>query len=116
MSEYNRRNALRGYYPRHVLVRELGFPSYAEYLKSEKWAEIRSAVLNENSDCRVCRRPANQVHHLKYTKANLSGENRDDLVGICKECHFLVEYDEDGDKRTIGEARKAFHKMARRYR
>lgn len=86
----------------------MGFDSYKAYLASDLWKKIRSAQLAEHPNCFGCRRPANQVHHGKYTYCNLSGINRLHLISSCGGCHFRSEFTADGRKRTLSRANKAF--------
>jgi hypothetical protein len=73
---------------RDVLVRALGFSSYAAYLSSDLWARIRKRVLSGGgTKCAVCRGKSIGVHHERYTAANLSGNDYLWLVPICDYCH-----------------------------
>ncbi|MGY5851469.1 HNH endonuclease [Salegentibacter sp. F14] len=60
---------------------------YREYLKSDKWQEIRKLVLERDDyKCRKCNiKPATAVHHLTYN--NVGNEKLSELISICDECH-----------------------------
>ena len=83
------------YAERNDFIRSLGFESYAAYLASDLWAGIRRRVLKKSRRCWVCkrRRRAKQVHHERYTEANLKGESLAGLRPICPGCHLLIEFD-----------------------
>lgn len=79
------------YLERWKIVRSLGFQDYKDYLQSELWSSIRRKVLRKASGkCSMCEGRANQVHHRKYTKKNLSGDSMDGLLASCEECHELL--------------------------
>ena len=73
--------------------------SYKRYLKSDKWDTIRNAVIErDNYQCAICSSPDNlHVHHLTYE--NVVNEKDEDLVTLCKGCHFKefdqIEKDQD---------------------
>ncbi len=64
-----------------------GYADYEEYLRSEKWKQKRTAVLNRDSGiCQAClSSEADQVHHLTYDR--IFDEPLFDLVAICQPCH-----------------------------
>jgi len=73
---------------RYLIVRTMGFPSYAAYLSSDLWARIRRRVLSGGGiKCAMCRGKSSCVHHERYTAANLSGTDYLWLVPICDDCH-----------------------------
>ena len=100
-----------GYGERLVSLKTLGFKDYAEYLKSDLWGIVRMKVMQGNPTCSLCPRPADQVHHLSYTVADLIGETLDQLKPICKGCHYRVEFHLKR-KRTFREATLAYLSMA----
>ena len=101
--------------PRGVLLKQLGFSSYNEYLSSDLWAEIRARILSrDNHICVVCSKRATQVHHRSYRWFVLKGECDADLASMCKGCHFSIEFDTNtGEKRPAskvdGKFRRAVH-------
>jgi 5-methylcytosine-specific restriction endonuclease McrA len=65
-------------------------PSYARYLRSDHWQDIRRRVLQRaNGFCEGCwQRRATQVHHLTYE--HIGAEFLWELVAICAACHARV--------------------------
>lgn len=93
----------------------LGFQSYAEYLKSDVWKDIRDRAFAENgSDCVCCGASATQVHHTRYQMQELNGTNLKHLQPICRSCHYKIEFKEDGKKRTGRGTKYEFTKLFRR--
>ena len=67
-----------------------GNPEYERYIHSAVWrktAEKRMEI--DHHTCRVCSGTATDVHHLTYD--NFGGESMDDLVSLCRKCHFQAE-------------------------
>ena len=81
------------YVKRDKLVTSLGYKSYKNYLRSELWKKIRSRILRRSKGrCEICHvNPARQVHHKRYSKKVLTGNDDSGLVAICDECHTLGE-------------------------
>ena len=66
---------------------------YSEKLKSPKWQKKRLEILQrDNFKCRYCNDSETelQVHHLKYNKEPWDANN-EDLICLCKDCHFIQE-------------------------
>ena len=62
---------------------------YSKYLKSDEWCEKRDKILKERKVCELCEDAENlHVHHLTYE--NLHNEKEEDLILLCKSCHFAV--------------------------
>jgi|3_EtaG_2_1085321.scaffolds.fasta_scaffold22079_5 hypothetical protein len=96
------------YHERDDLLRELGYPSYQDYLASDLWQSIRSKVLNKaKGKCSICRRRAFQVHHTEYSRECLEGNQPKSLYAICGRCHEDIEFDRDGFKRKLEEANES---------
>lgn len=79
---------------------------YAEYLGSEKWARIRSRVMERAGGvCEGClERPATQAHHLTYE--HLFDEFVFELVALCTTCHDRLHAEdrrESGNELAQGE-------------
>lgn len=63
---------------------------YREYLISKKWCAIKKAVhyLYED-ECFICWNTSNlHIHHKTYDR--LYHEDLDDLVLVCKYCHWII--------------------------
>lgn len=101
---------------RSKILAELGFASYAAYLKSDLWSGIRQAVLRrDRGQCGACRSThASQVHHRTYTKAALCGRSLSELVSLCRDCHRCIEFHADGSKTSIREANHRIFAIRRR--
>lgn len=96
----------RSYQQRKEALSDLGFKSYAAYLRSPLWASIKSRVLADNPYCIRCGSIATQVHHAVYSVMSLSGEKTDRLYSICGDCHEKAEKDQLGKKTTVGRANR----------
>lgn len=102
------------YDKRDAVLRDLGFSSYAEYLTSDLWAAIRTAVFwLRGRDCTLCRRSGTVLHHQQYTIKVLIGEDISPIFPLCRTCHRRIEYTPDGRKRPIHEMHKAFRRLKR---
>ena len=64
-----------------------GCSSYAEYLKSDHWAEFKAFFLSrkEHQQCAVCDATPVDVHHRTYR--HLGREVFGDVVSLCREHH-----------------------------
>ena len=100
------RHTFGEYAKRNRILKEMGYESYPAYLASPLWARIRVDVLNLcRSRCEMCGERANQVHHNRYSEANLKGESIDGMIGTCGKCHKGVEFHRDGSKASPGMVR-----------
>jgi hypothetical protein len=96
---------IRQYRERNRIVRSMGYATYAAYLKSDLWAEIRGRILTKSNVCFLCDGVANQVHHLRYTKKVMEGREDRRLVPICGRCHKRIEFrDDDNEKLNVTQA------------
>ena len=99
----------RGYANRNIVLRVLGFASYADYLQSDKWQKIRTRVLRRAGyRCEVCGGVATQVHHNLYGRKQLTGRSLKGLKAVCKSCHEKIEF-EQGRKVGFVEAGYRFY-------
>lgn len=106
----DRKKLMKSYNRRNGKLRQLGFASYPEYLKSELWASIRSRVLErDNGKCCGCGGEARVAHHSCYTNAALTGRSIQGLWSLCHKCHRFIEFDKSGEKVRLSETRKRFH-------
>ena len=81
------------YKGRQKALAQLGFESYAQYLASSRWTELRSQVLVYFGwKCFCCGGRATQVHHQRYHKNDLTGKRRKYLKAICGTCHDAIEF------------------------
>jgi hypothetical protein len=71
----------------NVYARALGYRSYADYLWSDHWLQIRARWLETRCFC--CGATSElKLHHIRYD--NLGRELRHDLVTVCGRCHTLI--------------------------
>ena len=92
-----------------------------KFYHSKEWEKVRRFVLmRDRYVCRICGRPAQEVHHKIHlapeniwdTKVTL---NPDNLVSLCKDCHFAqhIEDKEAGKRkahgRSAGDCAEGFH-------
>lgn len=97
------------YNDRNLVLKELGFNSYADYRDSELWASIRRrAFAKHGSTCLLCKQQADVLHHFSYRKEVLEGKQLDKLKPLCDECHHKVEFDEKDNKRTLLDSQNTF--------
>lgn len=75
--------------------REAGFWCYRDYLKSDLWQEIRSRILP--CKCRRCDADAECVHHHRYTRENMAGDDIKHLVPLCTPCHLKSHHPDSQD-------------------
>lgn len=92
---------LNFYQERDKLLRKMKFSCYGDYLRSDLWLGIRERVMvRDYRHCWCCDAKATEVHHRRYDKATLSGNDLSGMVAICHECHKKVEFDFGGNKHT----------------
>jgi 5-methylcytosine-specific restriction endonuclease McrA len=68
--------------------------TYDEHMKSDYWRKIRfQAFQRDKHKCRHCGSGMNLVcHHITYE--NLGNESLDDLLTLCKRCHYNVHQED----------------------
>jgi 5-methylcytosine-specific restriction endonuclease McrA len=68
--------------------------TYDEHMKSDYWRKIRFQVRERDKHkCRHCGSGTNLVcHHITYE--NLGNESLDDLLTLCKRCHYNVHQED----------------------
>ncbi len=109
MSTYGERNAL---------LLSIGFPSYQSYLTSPIWLRVKcflNITLQEN-ECKLCGRPWQVYHHLRYDLLVLTGLDPDGVVRLCHRCHERVEFRVKGSKRIkrpLVEVQEFYRKLLR---
>ncbi|HSW15063.1 MAG TPA: hypothetical protein VLI06_19605 [Solimonas sp.] len=83
--------------------------SHSEYLRSPLWRRIRRRVMKrDSSQCQLCLRRADVVHHISYEYQVIVGKRDDDLVSLCNACHEALEFDSDGRHRSVEEKLAVF--------
>jgi hypothetical protein len=111
----NVRQCITQYGQRNALLRELGFATYADYLASERWSNIREVVLKRDQwICTGCGDRATQVHHHSYAREVLLGSNLRPLSAICRRCHQQIEFDRRNGKLAPSRANRKLRAKRRR--
>ena len=108
---------MQAYAHRDIILRQIGFNSYKEYLISNLWLSIRKRALERDKyTCVSCGSAANQVHHKKYSKRILLGGKRTlkHMWSVCGSCHKQCEFSQDGQKLTLRTASNKLRKSIRR--
>ena len=111
MSKRNRRRIVdwskvpaSTYAGRDAMLFWLGYPSYADYLRSDLWRTIRKRILvRDGNRCCVCHGKASEVHHAAYTRAAMLGQEDEQLLSLCRDCHKGIEFTPGGSKRRLAE-------------
>jgi|GEM_PF-3525309 len=73
----------------------------AEYLKSKLWKKtIKPRVLKRDGGiCQSCGCPGDEVHHRTYDRDVLEGSKDEMLVTVCRWCHEIIHFEENGRRR-----------------
>jgi len=80
-----------------------------DFYKSKEWQKIREAILmRDRYLCVKCGAPAEEVHHKKHlTPQNIYDPkitmNPENLVSLCKACHFEEHRGQHGNGRIAAE-------------
>jgi hypothetical protein len=102
--KFHKERSGNSYFSRNLILKEIGFNTYKDYLKSELWKKIRKKVLaREKNVCEICQCHGNQVHHSRYHKNDLTGKNLNFLHVLCGDCHEKIEF-KNGEKVWMEEA------------
>lgn len=97
---------------RDAIIQRMGFRSYAEYLNSDLWKSIRRRAMKKACRrCAVCKNDAFEVHHNSYAESVLVGFDISKLTCLCRTCHDLIEFDSNGNKRSLTMANTALATM-----
>lgn len=79
------------------------------FYNSKEWQKVREAVLMRDKYlCQHCGRPAEEVHHIKHLSPENIGDpsvtlDMNNLVSLCKDCHFEEHRGEHGKGRQSNE-------------
>lgn len=107
-----KQNDMIEYEERDSVLLAIGFASYAEYLNSRKWAQIRNRVLTKRGKCACCGEPATEVHHKDYRQETMIGADISGLVPVCSACHDIAEFNSDGSKATLAAANRSIDMLS----
>lgn len=104
------------YQERDENLTQMGFRSYAQYLKSELWKEIRGRVVDKyNSQCTICNQFGRTVHHTSYDLSTMKGDDIQHLTLLCSSCHFKEECTMSFLGKTKVHCEDLWHKLSIRY-
>ena len=102
---------LPSYKERSNTLKDLGYSSYSDYLKSDEWSTIRRYFLGTHPTCLVCSKKSQQIRHLAYDARTLLGLEDMNLVALCESCHYLIEFDSHDRKRDLPEVNSTLLSM-----
>lgn len=92
------------YEDRNIIIKDMGYANYHDYLASPLWIEIRDRVYTEKGGkCIVCENIAQVIHHRGYGRDVLEGKTLSPLVPLCHKCHKNIEFTENDIKRSLNE-------------
>ena len=86
---------------RNYFLRAMGYKTYAKYLKSSLWADIRRQVLDrDGGKCQICASTEKvQAHHRNYEGPTLEGKTISGIISLCRKCHTEIEFHPKGKKK-----------------
>lgn len=71
---------------RQVRLREVGYDTYAAYLKSPAWRDLKARYrASDRPQICMCGEVKVDLHHTTYER--VGREELDDLVPLCRDCH-----------------------------
>lgn len=80
-----------------------------QFYNSKLWQNTRDYILKRDKYlCVKCGRPAEEVHHITHLSPNNINDltvtvNPDNLISLCKDCHFEQHRGEHGSGRKVRE-------------
>ena len=80
------------------------------FYNSKEWELVRATVMMRDKYlCQHCGKPATEVHHIKHlAPANVDDPsvtlNMDNLVSLCRDCHFEEHRGEHARGRSVQES------------
>ena len=85
--------------------RALGFKSYAAYLRSNHWEQVKRRYRESDRPQRCpCGARAADLHHLTYER--IGREELTDLIALCRDCHRKTHRKRDDPDWTRAYRRK----------
>ena len=70
---------------RELKLRELGYDSYNDYLRSPAWRDVKRRYREAYPMICMCGSTKVEIHHKTYDR--VGKEDLDDLVALCRDCH-----------------------------
>ena len=106
---------MSAYTTRNSLLRKMGYPSYADYLSSKLWEDIRHRVFSSGRQCRLCLAKMGEMHlhHICYKKTVMTGDDLSKLIPLCAICHHRIEFTKKGVKRSLTQANYELQRLSR---
>ncbi|MFN6540690.1 MAG: HNH endonuclease [Nostoc sp. EkiNYC01] len=82
------------YYQREEQRKACGSRAYyRKFLESEYWKQVRSAVISRDEVCQKCGgSQCLQAHHLTYEHHKDEMNHLDDLITLCRTCHYQEHF------------------------
>lgn len=103
------------YAARTYWLAQLGFRSYGEYLGSDLWQKVRKRAMKRCKwRCKVCGETANQIHHSRYHKNDLTGKTLKNLHAICGTHHTAIEFSLKGKKKDLKSANYVLSRLSKK--
>lgn len=67
---------------------------YREYLQSPHWQKVRNEIIKVRGEkCEICGATENlQVHHKTYKHLGFEENYPEDLIVVCKKCHYKIHH------------------------
>ena len=95
-------------------LRELGYSSYAAYLKGPEWTEFkkRYQASNRIQTCKACSNPKVSLHHVTYYR--VGKEELDDVVPLCERHHDQVHRWLKSNKKSLKDTDRAIDVVTRK--
>lgn len=84
-SPFNRRKRLSKE-ERDKFLKDLGYNTYSDYLKSDLWALIKKEYLSKREVCANCEELPTDIFHVFWTVDNLIGKDYCGLLPLCRSC------------------------------
>lgn len=85
------------------------------FYNSKEWEQVRNAVMMRDKYlCQKCGKPAVEVHHIEHLSPDNIDDprvtlNMDNLVALCKDCHFEEHRGEHGKGRQKAESLEPYN-------
>jgi len=78
------------------------------FYNSKEWEQTRDYIMRRDKYLCRCGKPATEVHHIIHLSPQNIGDvsitmNPDNLVSLCRDCHFEAHKGEHGQGRKVQE-------------
>jgi hypothetical protein len=83
-------------------AKELNKLPYNEYLQTDHWKQTRRKVKRKFKRCVICNSSGNlHVHHRSYKWKGHKDKEINDLVLLCRDCHYLFHDNQKAKKEKV---------------